>query len=166
MPYKRFRIKNKWPILLLMAIVLAIIFIALPFKEVEREDVPLKGIVSKEEVFNVPDVKFKPDEKTEYIKTQEAHLKNERGMPAPSSTGISGKPFAIQVCSFQNKNRSETALKRLKKENYSAYIVTQDLAEKGVWHRVWVGAFKTKEEAEKLLKEIKKDYKDSFIISR
>lgn len=138
MPYGRFRIENKWLILLLIGIVVTVIFMVLSSKEIKRKAAPLKGIIFNEIA----------------------------GMPESSSTNKPGKPFTVQVWSFQDKNKAELASERLKKQNYPAYIVTQELEKKGIWYRVWVGAFETKEEATKLVKEIRKDYKDSFVTSR
>lgn len=79
---------------------------------------------------------------------------------------IPEKPFAIQVYSFQDRSKAEPAIEALEKKGYPAYIVSQDLGEKGLWHRVWVGRFETKDEAAEILDKIKGEYKDSFIIMR
>ena len=47
--------------------------------------------------------------------------------------------FTIQVYSFQDKNRAETALQALKNSGYQAFLIMSDLGEKGIWYRVRVG---------------------------
>ena len=74
--------------------------------------------------------------------------------------------YVIQVSSFRSESKAQDVLQKLTAAGYSAHIVTKDLPEKGVWHRVCVGHFASKGEAEALLTKIKADYKDSFIISR
>ncbi len=39
--------------------------------------------------------------------------------------------FTIQVYSFQDKNRAETALQALKNSGYQAFLIVSDLGEKG-----------------------------------
>lgn len=166
MSYKRFEIKDKWAVLLLMAIGLAIIFIVLTPSGNKRELVSLESAVSEKEAFEKPVVEFKPDKKAEDIKIQSTYPQEEKDISTSSSVDILEKAFAVQVFSFQDKNRAKAASEKLKKEGYPAYVITQDLGEKGVWHRVWLGEFKVEKEAIELLEKLKKDYKDSFIISR
>lgn len=158
--------RNKWLILLSIAGALAMIFIIFFAEEAKRKRAPLKDVVSEEEDAGLPNSGFKQGEKIEEAKIEDAYLEDKKGIIAASSADILEKPFAIQVYSFQDKDRAELALASLSNDGYPAYIVTKDLGEKGLWHRVWVGRFQTKEEAEALLKELKKDYKDSFIVSR
>lgn len=73
------------------------------------------------------------------------------------------KPFTIQVASFQDKTRAEIVVEELKKKGYAPIISTKDLAEKGTWHRVFVGDFDTEEQAMSLLDKLRVEYKDSFI---
>ena len=88
--------------------------------------------------------------------------------PKPSqnlgATDLNGVPFTIQVSSFKEKSKAEKVLDELKTKGYSAYIISHNLGEKGLWYRIYVGRFVQKQEAEELLSKIKQDYRDSFII--
>jgi len=90
---------------------------------------------------------------------------------APSQTltsqgtgGMSSVYYSIQVLSSKDRAATEKVLEKIKAKGHSGMIVTKDLGEKGIWHRINVGSFATKKEAEDYLPSVKNDYKDSFII--
>jgi cell division septation protein DedD len=72
--------------------------------------------------------------------------------------------FTIQVYSFQDKNRAQTALQSLKTGGYQAFLIMSDLGEKGVWYRVRVGGITDEAAARKMLDEIRKNYNSGFIL--
>ena len=72
--------------------------------------------------------------------------------------------FTIQVYSFQDKNRAETALQALKNSGYQATLLMSDLGEKGIWYRVRVGGIPDEASAKKMLDEIRKNYNSGFIL--
>ena len=72
--------------------------------------------------------------------------------------------FTIQVYSFQDKNRAETALQSLKNNGYQAFLIMSDLGEKGIWFRVRVGGIADEAAAHKMLDEIRKNYNSGFIL--
>ena len=72
--------------------------------------------------------------------------------------------FNIQVYSFQNKNRAETALDALRSSGYSAFLIISDLGPKGLWYRVRVGGIKDEAAAHKILEDIRKNYNSGFIL--
>jgi cell division septation protein DedD len=72
--------------------------------------------------------------------------------------------FTIQVYSFQDKNRAETALQSLKNSGYQAFLIMSDLGEKGIWYRVRVGGIADEAAAHKMLDEIRKNYNSGFIL--
>jgi len=72
--------------------------------------------------------------------------------------------FTIQVYSFQDKNRAETALQALKNNGYQAFLIMSDLGEKGTWYRVRVGGIADEAAAHKMLDEIRKNYNSGFIL--
>ncbi len=72
--------------------------------------------------------------------------------------------FTIQVYSFQDRNRAETALQALKNSGYQAFLMMSDLGEKGVWYRVRVGGIADEAAARKMLDEIRKNYNSGFIL--
>lgn len=73
--------------------------------------------------------------------------------------------YAIQVYSFQDKKRAESALAKLKAKNYKGYIMESDLGQRGIWFRVRIGSFATEEEAKSLLDAIKTDFKSGIIVT-
>jgi cell division septation protein DedD len=72
--------------------------------------------------------------------------------------------FTIQVYSFQDRKRAETALKALKNSGYQAFLSMNDKGKKGVWYRVRVGGIGDKAAAHIMLEDIRKKYKSGFIL--
>jgi len=72
--------------------------------------------------------------------------------------------FTIQVYSFQDKNRAETALQNLKNSGYQAFLIISDLGEKGTWYRVRIGGITDADAAHKMLEDIRKNYNSGFIL--
>ena len=77
----------------------------------------------------------------------------------------SRKTFSIQVYSFKEKERAETALKALKDKNYPAFIMVSDIGERGIWYRVRVGSFTDENEAKRILDLLVQDFKNGIIVS-
>jgi cell division septation protein DedD len=82
------------------------------------------------------------------------------------TTPVAGQEttFTIQVYSFQDKRRAQTALQALKNSGYSAFLIMSDLGEKGIWWRVRVGPIEDEASAHKMLNEIRKNYNSGFIL--
>ena len=72
--------------------------------------------------------------------------------------------ISIQVYSFQDKNRAETALQVLKNNGYQAFLILSDLGEKGTWYRVRVGGIENEAQAHKMLDIIRKNFNSGFIL--
>ena len=72
--------------------------------------------------------------------------------------------FTIQVYSFQDKNRAETALQALKNRGYNAFLIVSDLGEKGTWYRVRIGDIADEAAAHQMLDEVRKNYNSGFIL--
>ncbi len=72
--------------------------------------------------------------------------------------------YAVQVYSFQDKNRAAKALANLKAGGYKAFLVVSDLGEKGTWYRIRVGGIADEKGAEDMLQDIRKNYKSGFIV--
>lgn len=142
------KIKNKHYIFILIIGIMAIIFVILRNSGGIKDIFQQEESVYEERIIERFAIPLDTSEKAEHV------------------SDIPEKPFAIQVYSFQDRSKAEPAIEGLEKKDYPAYIVSQDLGEKGLWHRVWVGRFETKDEATKILDKIKREYKDSFIISR
>lgn len=73
--------------------------------------------------------------------------------------------FSVQVYSFLDQKRADTALAKLKNAGYSnAYIEISDLGEKGTWYRVRIGSLGSNAQAEAMLEIIRKSFNSGFII--
>ena len=72
--------------------------------------------------------------------------------------------FTIQVYSFQDKNRAETALQALKSRGYQAFLIVSVLGEKKVWYRVRIGGIANEAAARRMLDDIRKNYNSGFIL--
>jgi len=72
--------------------------------------------------------------------------------------------YSVQVASFKNIDKAKEVLSKLKNKGHDAYIVSKNLKDLGLRHRVYVGKFEGKKEAEDLLPKLKKAYKSSFVI--
>ncbi len=87
-------------------------------------------------------------------------------VPEPSpAAAVAPKPYAIQLYSFKDLGRAQATLEELKKKDLPAYLMTQDLKEKGIWHKIWVGGYATRDEAAQGLVEMRKTYPDCFIVT-
>jgi cell division septation protein DedD len=74
-------------------------------------------------------------------------------------------PFTIQIASFKTKDAAQTSLSKILEKGYDGFIVSKNLGDKGIWHRVYLGIFQTKPQAEETLTKVKQDYPGSFIIT-
>jgi len=89
--------------------------------------------------------------------------KNEKE-PAPSDSKIETKidkssknVYAVQAGAMRDKSLADALVLKLKKNGYSAYIVSSESSGKGVWHKVRLGAFSNKEDAHKEAARIEKN---------
>ncbi len=65
--------------------------------------------------------------------------------------------FTIQVAAVQETQSAEKLVARLRKQGYQAYQLRSDVAGKGVWYRVRVGAFEDRSTADRMLAKLKAD---------
>ena len=88
-------------------------------------------------------------------------------VPEPSPPVVAvPKPYAIQLYSFKDLDRAKATLEDLNKKNFPAYLMTQDLKDKGIWHKIWVGEYATRDEALSGLVDMRKSYPDCFIVTK
>lgn len=85
-----------------------------------------------------------------------------RAKPAPQKNAtvlaaapVSGVRFTVQIASYPDRSMAEEEMKKMKKRGYAAFIVSSELPDKGMWHRVRLGSFTNKASAEKLAKELR-----------
>ena len=149
--------KNTWWIFLLIAAGGIIFFLSLhPNKPQSDQGVVLNDIfhqqTAKTESGNNPSI---PPKKADPVPPMAI-------VTSPVNGHEAG--FTIQVYSFQDKNRAETALQALKNSGYQAFLIMSDLGEKGIWYRVRVGGIADEAAAHKMLDEIRKNYNSGFIL--
>ncbi|MBN1870469.1 MAG: SPOR domain-containing protein [Candidatus Omnitrophica bacterium] len=73
--------------------------------------------------------------------------------------------YTIQIASFKDKKRAEEALATIRTKVPSAYLVSRDLGDNGIWYRIYAGQFDQRSDAEVSLNNIRQNYDSSFIIS-
>ncbi len=90
--------------------------------------------------------------------------KPQKAAPAPSS---SGDRFTVQVAAVQDVQGATGLVNRLRKKGYRAYQIRSEVAGKGVWYRVRVGAYPSRQAAEAAMKKLKNDrYKGIIVHTR
>ncbi len=84
--------------------------------------------------------------------------------PAPSDSKIEAKidkssknVYAVQAGAMRDRSLADALVSKLKKNGYSAYIVSSESSGKGIWHKVRLGAFSNKEDAHKEAARIEKN---------
>lgn len=161
--------------------VVAVVFFAFN-NEGGKNAVPLDELFPEEETFPV-DVEY------EYIDTKPVNGALERVSKSGEAVAVVEKQvaavaspvvvtpvaspavisldyeFTIQVASFKERAKADQFLQKMKTQGYDPFIDTKDLADKGIWHRVYTGRFSNKAEAETYLKKVKGDYPGGFLIS-
>jgi len=80
--------------------------------------------------------------------------------PAKKKTST-GRHYAVQVSSSQNKAKSVALVNTLKKKGFAAYLEEIDLGAKGLFYRIMVGPFETEKEAKKVQNQLAADSKFS-----
>lgn len=156
--------KGLWLVLILAIIGVAIFFITQPQQVAE---VKPQGVY-------IQDVIPKPKQEAAAVNTEipqpAAAVSAEIQDPVPSGAIVTeenpGQPtgYAVQVYSFQDKNRAQAALDVLKASGYAAFLIISDLGEKGLWYRVRVGGLSDEAKAVETLEAIRKNYNSGFII--
>ena len=149
--------KNIWWVFILIAAGAVIFFLSLH---------PAKPAADQGVVLN--DIFHQQAPKTESGNASSQPVKKADPVPpmAIVTSPVDGheEGFTIQVYSFQDKNRAETALQSLKNNGYQAFLIMSDLGDKGIWYRVRVGGIADEASAHKMLDEIRKNYNSGFIL--
>ncbi len=172
----REKMRKSWVTWSFFIAVVASVFFA--FNYGGNNDVPLSSIFPDEQEFPVDvEYEFVEDENIsgeaqEAVSEDAAALATtpaslENANPAVDNNTVLDKEFnyTVQIASFKDRKKAESALEKIQGKVASAYISSQDLGAKGVWYRVYAGQFELKSAAEVALIDIKKSYDSSFIIS-
>jgi DedD protein len=95
--------------------------------------------------------------------------------PKPAAKTASTKPatpsapaknhFSVQVASVQESRGAEKLVAELRKKGYQAYQIRSEVAGKGVWYRIRVGAFEERAAAAKMLARLKGDKYTGMVVS-
>lgn len=109
---------------------------------------PLRGIVTTTNKLSGFQYPAKPESVLVNSKQRLSTPDHEVPAVTPQDT------YTIQIASMSSKVYAETYLKKMIAKGYSAYIVTADLAERGVWYRLRIGPFKDNSAAEQAKKAI------------
>lgn len=169
------QIKNIWLTWIAIVVVVIGIFIVLNYQG-EKDAVPLSEIFPDKAFINQVEYEFVDETQPavvapklqENIAAQPVKEIVEDVKPVVEAVvekDFENIAFTIQVSSFKEKSQAEKALIEVQKVDSSAYLMSRDLGEKGIWYRIYVGKFDTKASAETVLLKVKERYKDSFIIS-
>ncbi|MBF0504643.1 MAG: SPOR domain-containing protein [Candidatus Omnitrophica bacterium] len=148
--------KNSWLIILLISAGVVIFFLSSKQSRPPEE----RGVVLRD-IFHQQTLKIKSGPSVPLPKKAD---------PVPpmgivtSPEGGQEAGFAIQVYSFQDRNRAQAALLSLKNSGYRAFMVVSDLGEKGVWYRVRIGGIPDEASAKKMLADIRRNYNSGFIL--
>ena len=158
-------IKGLWLIVLLVAVGVVIFYLGFGQNKAEAPGVVLQ------EVFNQQ--ASQPASKEAEVTTAPVMVDKAAPLvadPVPAMAIVTSPEggheagFAIQVYSFQDKNRAETALESLKNNGYKAFLIVSDLGEKGTWYRIRVGGIPDEAGAKLILEQIRKSYNSGFIV--
>jgi cell division septation protein DedD len=94
-----------------------------------------------------------------------AKPKNEKP-PQPAARHVAQKGrFTIQVAASKDAKSAETLVNTLRSKGFKAYQIRNEVAGKGVWYRVRVGAYQDQEAAGKVLSKLKAGNYKGMIVS-
>lgn len=166
---------NKWPILLTVGGIIAIIFIAVNYQNQKKEE-SLTDIFPEEASDQMPDIQYEmmntvseSPAVTEPVRSSAPKVASKPAVKSTSQTvsapkAASSGTYTIQVVSAKDRAKADGVLKKVQDAGFAgAYVSSKDLGEKGTWHRVYLGNFDSKAQADEALAKIQATYKDSFI---
>jgi len=176
--------KKQWPIWVFSIIVIMIVFFAFNYQGGE-EGVPLSEIFQEEKQDDAVEVKYvyvdqkgqkekitsewvedeDPSQQSADYKLQEKPAPNVSEAKVSEKAEFSPASYSIQVSSYKEKATAQRALERIQKNGHEAYLVSKDLKEKGVWHRIYIGRFATRSSAEEFMQKIKEEFAHCFVIA-
>ncbi len=139
-----------------------------PAPEAKKEAAPLAGVQTPaqapEPVEVKPEIKKKEKIKTavkEVVPEKKEEIKKEKQRPAADKK-MAYKLWAMHVASYVSKEEALSMLKRLKQDNYNAYMTEFDLKGKH-WYRVRIGFYASDREAKAIGQKISGSYSISGI---
>jgi len=156
--------KMVWPVLIV--VVVAIVFVVLAFTKEKRTGSAVDVLADKPvaSTGQPQDSSIKPAH-SRADQAAIATVKPAEAVVMPLQQVSPAVTLAIQVYSFKDKSRADTALQKLKDKGYKAYILVSDLGARGTWYRVRVGPFANEEDAKKTLESITQEFKSGIIVT-
>jgi cell division septation protein DedD len=119
-----------------------------------------------------PPVSAAPESKPEPAPAPKPVLKTETPpapKAAPKTEPVATAPgnghFSIQVASVQELEGAEKLVTDLRKKGYQAYQIRSEVAGKGVWYRIRVGAFENRGAAQTMLAKLKGDKFGGMVVN-
>lgn len=74
--------------------------------------------------------------------------------PVAQLGGASGLPYSVQIGAYQDLAEASARVSEWKLRGYPVYLMEADVAGKGHWYRVRIGAFATRDEAGTFLSDL------------
>jgi cell division septation protein DedD len=158
--------KGKGIWLILVVVVVAVVFVVLSFTK-EKRSGPAGDVLADKSAISTDqpqDSSIKPSH-TRADQTRLAGVKPVEAVVIPPQQVSPVETLAIQVYSFKDQSRADSALQKLKDKGFKAYILVSDLGARGIWYRVRVGPFTNEEEAMKTLGSITQEFKSGIIVT-
>lgn len=152
------KIKEAWPVWVLVIAGFGIIALAVTQNQVEKEAVTFQDIFPEEN--GAPSG---ADDKAAMASSAMMDPVQSPAIVANSDSGFQVM-YAVQLYSFKDKARADVMVNTLKSQGHPAYMQMSDLGAKGTWYRVRVGSFATAEEAKALLAEIGQEHQGSIVV--
>ena len=84
---------------------------------------------------------------------------------APGSAGGKGR-YSLQVAALKERSVADKLAAKLAGKGYAAYTVRTQVAGKGTWYRVRVGAYASRADAQGTLGRLKGEGIDAFLVNR
>lgn len=145
--------KSVWAIIILVVLGGVFLLLATKPNTVSSEKVTMENVVTQP-VASIP---------AKSLENQKDPVPSPAIVTSPDHGVEAG--FAVQVYSFKDQKRANTALDNLKKNGYSnSYIEISDLGVKGTWYRVRIGGLKDETQATEMLESIRKNFNSGILV--
>ncbi len=139
-------------------------FKSLPQAKITPKPAPVKPAPKKSVTQAKPEPTSKPQPVVKpKAKPQTTPKLKSKPKPKPKQVAQKGR-FTIQIAASQDAKKAEVLVAKLRKKGFRAYQMRSEVAGKGVWYRVRVGAFENRGAADKMLAKLKASQYDGMIV--